>query len=342
MGEHWFTATVTEQLPDGTFKVTVMMPDGRGKFRPIDFPVVRSANLREAQSKAPVTVPSCSLILSVPKSDPLHATVDVARDGAAAELITHFFGRQTPSPPSGLLGPAAQDPKVTFEISKDHRLIQADVGYSNLHHFLSGEVRTVSRDCPTKLKKFWTFQIGPFHKHTVELEKKSTHSKVVTLTVDGEVLCEAAAEDIESREDWWECHFRLFGQKFLEWNLYKTNNDGVPLDAKGQVVQRTVFAHQCSVSFVDNLAEATLHIDGAEYKDLPDFVEPRKEELLSLSPEALMGSFGLTAPYQVDSSAPVGLGMMGGGGAGGGLFGGLFACCISSPVDSKDEVVPLK
>lgn len=344
LADAWFPATVNEQMEDGQFKVTAMMPNGAGGFRPIDFPVVRATNLREAHSKSPVDVPQCALVLQVPKNDPMHACLLVENGYNQGDMITHFFARQSPPAPGGLMGARPADPRIVFDVSKDRRLIKANVGYATLTHFLSGQVRTVSRDSPSRLKKNWTIQVGPYATHVVQLEKASQNSKVVTLTVDGEVLCESAAEDIEAREDWWECNFRLTGERFLEWNIHKTNVDGVALPIKGQVVQRTIFSHNCNVSFTDNISEATLYVDNFEYKELPDAVEPTNDQALEMAPEALSGSFGLTAPYQVDSMAPTGMiaSFRGAAGEGGGFFDNLFSCCSDPPITRDDVIHPAR
>jgi len=346
--EQWLSATLTQQTEDGFFKATVKMPAVGGGFKSVELPVVRASNIRDAKTHMPLVVPECELVLEVPVQNPLHPTLRAAsaggRGGPDEQLVTHLFARRTPAPPKGLTGPRAEDPRVTFQVSKDRTKVNASVGYSRLKHFLTGEVRAVRRETESRLKKWWRFQIGPFAEHIVQVEKKSKSAadKTITLTVDGEVLCEAKAEDIESREDWWECHFRFMGERYLDWNVHTCNSDGVPLDAMGNVVQRTAFAHFCSVSFVEDISEATLYIDNREYADFPDAREPMSTEPTEWTPEALGASFGLMVPHKIDPDAPTGLGAVLAnslGGGRGGLFG-MFGCCAPSEASvQKDDIV---
>lgn len=345
VGEHWYLATITEQRDDGYFKATVLMPDFQGGVREVDFPAVHARNVRETFTKAPLVVPQCSLVLWVPVEDPLHATLLVERDypGSTPELITHFFARSTPRPPKGLGGPPAPEQKVRFQVSKDRRVVTCSLGYHALNHFLSGEVRTVAKETEGKLKRTWVIEVGPFGRHEIHVEKTKEKSKVVTLTVDGEILCESSAEDIDCHEhDRWECPFRLQGQRYLEWQVYETNADGDVQDTVGVVLQRTTYKHQCCVTVGENVAEAKLFIDGREFRDLPDTLEIHKELPLECAPEALLASFGLVAPYKVDPNAPAGLRAR--AAAAGGSLGAslsLFSCCTSSPVATNEVVFPL-
>lgn len=338
--DEWYTATLTQQLDDGLFKAMVKMPAGEGRLKEIEFPAVKAANIREAMSHRPLALPKCELVLHVPFKNPLHPTLCVAKEvpglnANSEELITHFLARRTPPPPkgTGLATAKAPDQVIKFEVTKDRKSVKASEGYSVLSHFMSGQVRCVDKQVRGKLKKTFKIQIGPFAEHVVELEKKSTSSKIVTLTVDGEILCEATAEDIESREDWWECQFRFMGEKFLDWHVYECNSNGVPLDKKGHLTHRTVYSHMCTVSFVGDVSSATMQIDGVDYVDLPDAKPQTNAEIVDWSPESLNASFGLVVPFKVDPDAPTGLGMgfgaAGGSPGTGGIFDTLFGCCAS-------------
>merc|ERR1740121_107384 len=182
--------------------------------------------------------------------------------------MTHYFARRTPAPPDGKL--VGQNPRVTLEVSKERTEVQASVSDSELSHFVSGEVRSVSREAEHNLRKTWKIQIGPFAEHVVQLERRSATSKIITLTIDGQVLCEASAEDIESRGDCWECNFRFLGEKYLEWIVHNCNSEGAPLDSKGSIVNRTAFSHHCVVTCGENIEEASLTIDGRDFGFLAD------------------------------------------------------------------------
>jgi len=341
--EHWLPATLTQQTDDGHFKATVKMPMVHGGFKAIELPLVKASNIRDAKTHMPLVIPERELVLDVPVKSPLHPTLSVTNAGASTDeqLLTHLFARRTPPPKKGLMGPPEKQPRVTFHVSKDRTKINASVGCSQLNHFLTGEVRSVEQHTEGKLKKWWRFQIGPFAEHIVQVEKRSAGNKTVTLTVDGEVLCEAKAEDIESRDDWWECHFRFMGERYVDWLVHTCNSEGVPLDSMDTVVQRTVFAHFCSVSFVEDISEAILYIGNDEFSDLPHARQPPSIETNEWAPEALGASFGLVVPYKVDPDAPTGFraALASKPGGGGGIFD-IFGCCANAGAAvQKDDAV---
>jgi len=336
--DEWFPATVMQQMEDGTFKVSAKFPSGQGGVKDIELPVVQAQNLREAATLGPIRMPMCALILYVPAKNPAHATLSVEKNGEA-ELLTHYFARCTPPPaPGKLLGKPAKEQRIRFEVSKDRKHVKCDSGYSELSHFLNGEVRTVARESPTKLKKFWKLQVGPFAEHTIELEKKSASSKIATLTVDGEVLCQASAEDIESGPEGWSCEFRLLGEKFLDWEVFTCNSDGAPLDVKTDVVHRTAYCHECVVVLKGAVPEATLTVDGRHYQDMADFRPATRSDIIEWNPDSLYASFGLVVPFKVDEKAPTGLARMASGKASGGPFAWLFGCCVSPDASVVSDI----
>merc|ERR1712178_379287 len=73
----WFPATITGQRRDGFFEVTTLQPDTQGCIRAVKYPAVDKVDLREASSGRPLVVPECSLMLHVPKHDPLQAVLTV-------------------------------------------------------------------------------------------------------------------------------------------------------------------------------------------------------------------------------------------------------------------------
>jgi len=338
-GDQWLTCIVIEQRADGLFKVIANMPNARhGGFHSTEVPAVRAVNLRTLHDQQPIVVPQGSLVLQVPKGNPLDVSLFVQHHGAdsavqSTDKITHFFARHSPAPAKGLTASSQQ--RLKFTVSQDRKMVSCDKGYNYIRHFLSGEVRCIDRKTTKNFKKAWTVQIGPDARHIVEVEKKHATSKIVTLSVDGEILCEALAEDIESEDGKWECNFRLCGERFLEWEVYQTNADGMTLETTGEVLQRSVFSHDCFVSFEQNIAEATLTIGGLEYANMPERQELHQEEALRWIAEALKGSFGLRIPYQIDETAPVGLeavvlsGVTSFQKGSGSLFGGLFNFCCA-------------
>lgn len=333
--ESWHPATLKEQMDDGTFRAMVYMPDGSGGEKEVYYPLVQKDNLRERATRKPLVIPERALVLTVPVQDPLHATLQVDQ-----ELCTHFFARPTPPPAKPPL--KANKNRITLQVNQDRTEVSADVGYSTFGHFLDGEVRAVKADA-TRTRHIWAIQVGPFAEHVIELAKNIKSNKVYVLTVDSEVLVEAAAEDIESREDWWECQFRLMGEKFLDWDVYETDPDGNALDSKGVVSQKTKYSHELIVSFTAsdaNLGRAKLHIDNVDFTELPQMRDLRdRDKLVRCPPEALRGTYNLLTPYKVNDQEPDGFAAL--GKALGGLFcnpGGFFlGCCNRPPFDTVGE-----
>jgi len=106
--------------------------------------------------------------------------------------------------------------------------------------------------------------------------------------------------------------------------------------AEGTEKSKTFYKPSAIVDFLASWMEET-GIEPNEilgFAALPDAQEPYKEVPLEMSPEALMGSFGLTAPYQVDHAAPSGVAGLAAH-LGGGLFASLFQCCNQATITSE-------
>eukprot|EP00930_Biecheleria_cincta_P008844 TRINITY_DN110447_c0_g1_i1.p1 TRINITY_DN110447_c0_g1~~TRINITY_DN110447_c0_g1_i1.p1 ORF type:complete len:450 (-),score=72.05 TRINITY_DN110447_c0_g1_i1:9-1358(-) len=317
--EQWYPATLTEQREDGLFKAILQMPDGRGSVQAIDVPGVRVENVREAAGmKRPVQLPSRNVRLEVPMRDPLHALLLVDN-----EPVTHFFGRPTPAPEQS--GQTARN-RVAFNVARNRTEVSADVGHGALDHFLSGQVRSIRQDAD-ELMHAWRFQIGPFAEHRVELQKKFRFSNLISLTIDGALLVEATAEDIESRPGYWECSFRFVGERYMDWNVYESDGHGASLATQGTVTHRSKFSHECFVCVqLDSrsLVPAKFQIDGKDFIDLPEF-RNTTEDYLRCSPQALGATYGLMVPYRINEAARISpssfLSPIGGHDGGGSLFG---------------------
>merc|ERR1711904_131741 len=138
--------------------------------------------------------------------------------------------------------------------------------------------------------------------------KKDTLGKIVTLLVDGTVLVEAAAADIgcASQSDEWHCSFKFIGERILDFEVFKTNKDGSPLDETAHVIERRKYVHECAIRIPNmwDVSTAMLTIDGKSFSELPVKPISYKEEPLSMEPRALLHSYGITAPYKVDMNAP--------------------------------------
>mmetsp|Transcript_17018 Transcript_17018/g.36918 ORF Transcript_17018/g.36918 Transcript_17018/m.36918 type:complete len:495 (+) Transcript_17018:78-1562(+) len=304
-GERWYPATLKEQLPDGHFQAMVFMPDLLHGERPVFFPLVNKANIRAATTERPVQIPERHLILSVPKEDPLAATLTIDD-----ELITHFFGRPTPAPArSG----KEQKSRVLFQVSQDRSTVHADVSFATLQHFLTGDVQALA-SVAARQRHEWCIQVGPFAEHKIELSRQSrvglpSSGKVLTLKVDGEVLVMATAEDIDCKPDNWTCTFRLVGEKYLDWDVHECDLEGNGLDSKGLVTQKSKYTHELVVNFnpIDtSLQSATLSIDGKPFESLVEYKGLDKSEQLSCPPESLYGTYGLLTPWKLTEQPPGG------------------------------------
>mmetsp|Transcript_118711 Transcript_118711/g.221899 ORF Transcript_118711/g.221899 Transcript_118711/m.221899 type:complete len:505 (+) Transcript_118711:59-1573(+) len=302
--ETWFLATALKQRKDGFFEVLATKPDAlSGRITEEFYPAVSKRDLREAATKQPFEAPERTLVLMVPKLDPLQgATLRV--DGG--EFVTHYFGRPTPQSGSGFKKPVLQ-----LQVTKDRRKVTANVGHMALMNTLKGEARAVQviPTRPGKLvgcgSKLWTIQIGQAE-HKIQIERRWKACKVVTLSVDGEILVEAAGEDLGCDHGMWECSFRFVGEPTLEFEVYETNPDGYPLDSKGSVLQRRSFTRHCVVTIpnLSDLSAATLVVDNVHFRDLPPRMDVRNDGLVEMTPQAMSTQYGIVVPFKVNRTAP--------------------------------------
>jgi len=342
MSDDWYSATLLEQRPDGLFKALAKMPDGNGGIKEVNYPAVRSENIREATgTKRPVCAPQRELVLKIPQDDPLRSALLSVDD---REHITHFFARPTPPPSrSGQDGAARLvKPRILFKVNQDRSNVAVDAGHAVLSHFLSSDVRSLGQS-NSRTAKTWTFLFGPFAEHLVEIERRYKSSKAITLSVDGEVLCEGEAEDIDSRPGMWECKFQLIGERYIDWEVYESDVNGRTLDSTDIVRQRHKYFQECVVSLPESerdLSAAQLVIGGINFPELPEAREQAQfDERLELAPEALLGSYGLSVPYKVNEHAPMGFSAWADKLRDGKLVQdrGLFFCCGNTPL-GKEEV----
>jgi len=274
-------------------------------------------------------------MLDVPQHEPLRASLRVA----TGEHVTHHFGR--PSPPG-----ACMKQELALKVSKDRNKVTASVGHSVLDHFVNGEVQAVSCEME-RLKHSWTVQVGPFATHTVQIMKKHTLGKIVTLLVDGEVLVESNAADIghigcPGQE--WQCKFRFVGERVVNFEVYKTNAEGASLDETDHVKERRKYVQECCVVLANDwdFTTAKLFIGGRPFTELPPKPPHYEEPNLTIDPLAMQHSYGITIPYKVDKNAPSNIvvlanQVLGKVDDGRKATGGFFdRCCDCSIVDKED------
>jgi len=274
--------------------VSAREPDSSGYIVEVKYPAVHKDNLREFASQKPLAVPENCLMLEVPKQDPLRAVLSLAN----GELVTHHFGRPSPAL-------KAVQPEIQLKVSKDRSALTANVGHQVISRFVSGEVQAKTSDV-SRLRHSWTVQVGPFAEHTVEIAKKHTIGKIVTLLVDGDVLVEATAAEIGGGSDEWQCKFRFVGERVLDFEVYKTNMEGGALDETGHVKERRKYAHECFVTIPNDwdFSSARFFIDGMAFTELPAETPRYEEANLATSPMAFLHSYGITTPFMVDRYAP--------------------------------------
>jgi len=302
------------------------------------YPAVSKMDLREAMTKNPLSVPESFLQLEVPKQDPLAAVLSVN----GTDHVTHHFGRPSPPP-----APAGEQPQIaSFKVNKDRTSVTANFGHSVLAHFVSGEVQAISSDVE-RLRHAWKIQVGPFATHTIEIVKKYTVGKILTLLVDGEVLVDASAADLGCQDQTWECAFRFIGERVIDFEVFHTNKDGVPLDTTDHVQERRKYTHECRV-IVDlkewDLRTAKLVVDDSYFNELAQVRELHSEPPLSMDPRALTQSYGIAVPYKVDPLAPSGLALLASSvmktAGSPDATSGLFAMCCNAHTVVPDDSRP--
>jgi len=229
--------------------------------------------------------------------------------------------------------------------------LTASAGHQVLSHFVSGEVQAKTCDVQ-RLRHSWTVQAGPFAEHTIEVVKRHTLGKIVTLLVDGKVLVESTAADIGCSGSEWQCQFRLIGERVLDFEVYKTNANGGVLNETGHVKEIRKYVHECCVTIPNDweVSSARLFIDKIPFTELPMEVQRYEESALSTTPLALLHTYGISTPYMVDRSAPNNMMMLAsqvlasaqdGRKMAGGWFAETFpglSCCTSS-VNPEHNVI---
>jgi len=283
---------------DGLFEVLALQEEAQGRWSEVRYPAVDKRDLREAASQNPIAVPESFLQLEVPKQNPLGAVLSIN----GKELVTHHFGRPSPKLVE------KEKSAVAFKVNRERSLVTANVGHTVLSHFVSGTVQAVTMDAE-RSKHSWMVSLGPFAEHKVEIVKKHTVGKILTLLVDGEVFVESSGADIGCKGHEWKCSFRFVGEKVLDFEVYKTNKDGIPLDSTDHVEERRKYQHECVVSVANDwdLSQAEFFIDGTHFNELPMKLESHEEANLELDPRAMKQSYGIAVPYKVDETAPTGL-----------------------------------
>merc|ERR1712232_1088487 len=102
--------------------------------------------------------------------------------------------------------------------------------------------------------------------HTIILERK-WKSTIATLTVDGALLIESNAEDLDCPTEHWECKFRFKGERVVNFEVHETNVDGDVQDTTSTVHHRIPYSRECSIKIVNDndVRHAELSVDGTPF-----------------------------------------------------------------------------
>eukprot|EP00419_Tripos_fusus_P006694 CAMPEP_0172670500 /NCGR_PEP_ID=MMETSP1074-20121228/10338_1 /TAXON_ID=2916 /ORGANISM="Ceratium fusus, Strain PA161109" /LENGTH=546 /DNA_ID=CAMNT_0013487425 /DNA_START=128 /DNA_END=1768 /DNA_ORIENTATION=+ len=355
MGNNWFPANSIVQMKDGLFEASVWFPDGAGGAKEVVLPNVDKSDIREAASKQALDIPYRNVVLNIPSSDPLHETTLMLADDAGEEPITYSFAK--PTPPASRAGvesiPSMRP--VGMTVSKDRSLVTSDITHSMLTSYLTAEPTMV--ECTSSTTQImWKLMIGPFAEHHIVLEKKLAsqgiqqisnaagvltgglkqakdvaeiavlqQSHLLSLTVDGRVLVESAAEDFDV--DWesgssptvdsetaWLCKFRFLGENSVLFKVFETNGSGITLDStdlvEGLRKDQIKVCKACTVCAEDiaDLSTATLDIDGVLFGSLKPYSPPDIGGApIACDPQVLGMQYGITVPHKVRDVAPMAL-----------------------------------
>lgn len=297
----WYSATIAGYQKDGLFELMAMMPDATGAMREVNFSLVDPVDIRRKCSAGKARK-LCDPIerflgIEVPKKDPERAFLNI--DGT--QKITHYFAR--PSPPPGSC--CEHPPRINMKVSKDRKTVSADAPVSMLKHLLSGEVRKGPSQSDAR-RHSWIVQCGPFAEHFIEVERRCTSSKVVSLLVDETPFVESNSEDIDCYTDGWQCTFRFIGERCLDFEVYECDRSWNTLDSTGHVLQKAKYTHNCVVSVpdLDDLTKARLVLDDVDFELLPPKAlaleaDVHREGNLSTDPDKLLQIHNIRVPYKV-------------------------------------------
>jgi hypothetical protein len=302
-----FPAVLRRQRPDGCFEVSVFQPNLRGILEIKDYPSLPRSAIFETGASKPISVPEVLLALDIPKANPHNMMLSM--NGGK---FTDFLGRVSPHKGTTAQRIYIDAPKKWIPIAKQVTSAAAgienedpasiNVGASVLNHFLTGQVRRGNSDS-TRLSKWWELQLGPFADHKIHIEKKNRFSPMLTLSVDGEVLCECVGEDLGCGPDEWRCRFSFVGERHMDFNVFEETRDGRERDTKSVITRPYCYDHSVEVVYarrnIDDLHTVQLTVDGISFNQLEQKLAPRDDEDLKVTRKVLLNQFGLEIPRKV-------------------------------------------
>jgi hypothetical protein len=302
-----YPAVLKRQRPDGCFEAAVFQPDLRGVLEIRDYPSLHRSSIFEVGAMEHISVPEVLLALDIPKANPHSMALSVS-----GKKFIDYLGRVSPHKGTVQRRIYIDAPKRWIPIAKqmtsaaigveNEDPASINVGASVLNHFLSGQVRRGKSDS-TRLSKWWEVQLGPFAEHRIEIEKKNRLSPMLTLSVDGEVLCECVGEDLGCGSEEWRCRFSFVGEKHIDFNVYEETRDGRELETKSVITRAYCYDHNVEVVYmrrnIDDFHTVQLSVDGVPFNELEQIVLPRDEADLKITRKVLLNQFGLEVPRKI-------------------------------------------
>jgi len=145
--------------------------------------------------------------------------------------------------------------------------------------------------------------LGPFAEHRIEIEKKNRLSPLLTLSVDGEVLCECVGEDLGCGSEEWRCRFSFVGERHIDFNIYEETRDGRELETKSVITKPYCYDHNVEVVYtrrnIDDFHTVQLSVDGVPFNELEQIFLPRDEVNLNITRKVLLNQFGVEVPRKL-------------------------------------------
>jgi len=141
---------------------------------------------------------------------------------------------------------------------------------------------------------------------------------------------------------------RFVGERVLDFEVYKTNKDGTPLDATDHVLEKRRYKHECTIVIYNewDFTTARLLVDSVPFSQLTVQPQRHEEQCLSVNPSVLLHSYGITTPYKVDKNAPSNVmamanQMLGTAQSSKSAAGGFFANCFDCDCvrDDRERIV---
>jgi hypothetical protein len=302
--ERWFPATIKNHNANDSFDVVVQKHNAATNTMAEESSTVHKVDMRESSTRRPFERATRNLVLLVPAGNPLlgtHLSIDEGK------RVTQHFARPTPPPKL-----ARNTPKIVITVTQDRMHASANAGHQQLLNHMSHQVKIVRHDMQRAGvfvgygSRTWIIQIR-HAEHTIRVERKSMYTKSITLIVDGEVLVEACPEDIDCHRGhgMWECSFRFFGEKALEFDMFETAVDGSPMNTKCRVPQKHSISHLCvlSIKSFSDMTKSTLAVDGIDSRQLPMMTQaPATEHNISTALVVMEAQYDVVVPFKVNQS----------------------------------------